>query len=631
MWTAQDSEDLYLIKGWGDNFFHVNSRGHVAVHPTQQSSIAIDLKILVDEVRERGIQLPILFRFSDILRQRIIEMHTCFRTAISETSYKGSYQGVYPIKVNQQKQVVESIVAAGHEFDYGLEAGSKPELLTVMGIIKNPNSLIICNGYKDEEFVALALAGRKLGLTIILVIEKISELELIFKVAKRMGVKPVIGIRARLSSRGAGRWEASGGDQAKFGLNALDILKVVAYLTKVDQLDSLQLLHYHLGSQICSIGTLRGSLREAGRYYIELIKMGCELKYFDVGGGLAVDYDGSRTDYQSSSNYSMQEYANTVVYELGTMCNENDVAHPRIVSESGRAITAHHSILVTDILEVTESPKNDIPEPDLKDAPTQVAELWACYQKISHENFQETYHEIQDMREQLLNLFKLGFISLHWRAIGESIIWASLHQIFENTRRADYVPDELDGLERELADIYFCNLSVFQSLPDSWAIGMVFPIMPIHRLDEKPQRIGVFADITCDSDGKIDKFVDLRDARTVLPLHALKNDEDYLIGFFLVGAYQEILGDLHNLFGDNNAVHISWDPETKSYNIDHVEDGDTVTEVLNYVQHSKTELINQFRRRVENALRYKKVSIEESRTILELYRDGFEGYTYIER
>ncbi|MFQ5628765.1 MAG: biosynthetic arginine decarboxylase [bacterium] len=630
MWHIQDSIDLYQVNEWGGGFFRINGKGHVEVRPKRDEKAAIDLKVLIDEVQTRGIQLPILLRFSDILQERIRELHGSFENAIKEYNYQTHYQGVYPIKVNQQRHVVESIVKAGRKHHLGLEAGSKPELLTVMSILDDPDALIVCNGYKDEKFLQLALLGCKLGMKIIIVIEKFSEIEKLLALAKSLGVAPMIGLRVKLSSKGAGRWEASGGDRAKFGLGAFEILETIKLLRKNRRLENLQLLHYHLGSQICSVSTLRAALREAGRYFVELQKLGANLQYFDIGGGLAVDYDGSRTNFHSSANYSMQEYANTVVYEIMQICDENDVVHPVIVSESGRAITAYHSVLVTNALGVAAMPVARNAKPNLQNAPSQIDDLWDIYNAITTKNFQESYHDVLDMREQLLDLFKLGYIGLQWRAVGESLVGACLQKIFQITRRSDYVPEELQKLERDLADIYFCNLSIFQSLPDSWAVGHIFPIMPIHRLNEKPGHNAVLADITCDSDGKIDKFAELRDVRPTLAVHPFKASEEYVLGFFLVGAYQEILGDLHNLFGDNNAVHISWDDEDETYSIDHVEYGDTVTEVLNYVQQSSEKLINRFRAKVERSVRRKQVSISDSREILDIYRSGFDGYTYME-
>ena len=631
MWTIQNAIDLYHIDKWGAGYFGVNERGHIVVCPTRNPDEQIDLKVLVDELQARGIDLPILVRFSDILQRRIDELHNSFDRAIREYDYRAEYRAVYPIKVNQQRHVVESILAAGQTRHLGLECGSKPELLIVLGLIRNLDSLIVCNGYKDEEYIELALNARKLGLQVILVVEKFNELPIILDLAETLQVEPIIGLRVRLSSRGAGRWEASAGDRAKFGLGPTEVLNAVRFLQERDALAYLRLLHYHLGSQICSVRTLRDALREAGRYYIELKKMGVPLEYLDVGGGLAVDYDGSQSDTANSANYNVQEYANTVVYELKTVCNEAGIEHPTIVSESGRALTAHHSVLVTNVLGAVQLPGNGIPDKDYAKAPVQVWELWDLYKIINETNFQEHFHDVQDAREQLLALFKLGYISLEWHATGEALFWAALRKIWQYARQSEFIPEELEGLHERLSDIYYCNLSVFQSLPDWWAIGHVFPIVPLQRLNERPDHRAILADITCDSDGKIDRFSDLARTRSTLPVHGLRDGERYLLGIFLVGAYQEILGDLHNLFGDNNAVHVSWDARAGTYRVDHVEDGDTVTEVLHYVQHNREELVRQFRQSVERAVREKRLSLEDSRRILQAYRQGFEGYTYIRR
>lgn len=630
-WKIQDSIEFYNINQWGANFFSVNSTGNVEVYPTGDSNRSIDLKVLADEIQQRGIQLPLLIRFSDILRARIKALCESFQNAIQEYNYQSVYRGVYPIKVNQQRQVVATIVEAGQPYHFGLEAGSKPELLTTVALLNDPEALIVCNGYKDEEFIELALLARRVGKNVVLVVEKLNELELITKIAEKLQVVPSIGVRVRLSAKGSGRWEASGGDRSKFGLGPVEALQAVEWLKAKNMLGSLQLLHYHLGSQITAIRNVKDALREAARYYVEIKNMGAALKYLDVGGGLAVDYDGSRTNFAASANYSMQEYANDVVYQIMTTCDEAKVEHPIIVSESGRAITAYHSVLIFNVLSVTEFKLVEPAAPAAENAPPLVKELWESYQSLSRKNYQEVYHDIQHTREQLLNMFNLGYVNLQWRAYAEAIYWATNYKIFRLAKEGNYVPDELEGLEKALADIYFCNFSLFQSLPDTWAIDQIFPIMPIHRLQEKPTRTGILADITCDSDGCIDRFVDLRNIKDVLGLHPWQENEDYLIGIFLVGAYQEILGDLHNLFGDNNVVQIALDGENNSYKVEHVEYGDSVSEVLAYVQQSKDALVSQFRLSVEQAVRDGGCTLEEARHILETYRAGFEGYTYMER
>jgi len=630
-WKIQDSLELYNVNQWGANFFSINAAGHVEVYPTGDPNRAIDLKIMADEIQKRGIQLPLLIRFSDILRTRIKNLCESFQSAMQEYHYQAVYRGVYPIKVNQQRQVVATIVDAAKAYHFGLEAGSKPELLTTVATLKDPEALIVCNGYKDEEYIELALLARRVGKNVILVVEKLNELELIAQMAEKLHVEPSIGLRVRLSAKGSGRWEASGGDRSKFGLGPVEMLQAIEWLKGKNLLGSVQLLHYHLGSQITAIRNVKDALREAARYYVELKQMGAALKYLDVGGGLAVDYDGSRTNFAASANYSMQEYANDVVYQIMTTCDEAKVEHPIIVSESGRAITAYHSVLLFNVLGVTEFQPGEPAAPSADNTPPLVKDLWESYQSLSRKNFQEVYHDIQHAREQLLNMFNLGYVNLPWRAYAEAIYWAANYKIYRLAKESSYVPDELEGLEKSLADIYFCNFSLFQSLPDTWAIDQIFPIMPIHRLNEKPTRSGILADITCDSDGCIDRFVDLRNIKDVIGLHPWQENEDYLIGIFLVGAYQEILGDLHNLFGDNNVVQIALDGENHSYKIEHVEYGDSVSEVLAYVQQSKDELISRFRQSVEQAVRAGNCTLEEARHILETYRAGFEGYTYMER
>ena len=629
-WTIQDAMEVYGTPKWGADFVSINDKGHVSIHPTGDAKNTIDLKTLVDEIQQRGIQLPLLIRFSEILRSRIENICQCFQNAIDEFDYQAHYRGVYPIKVNQQRDVVQTIINAGRPFHFGLEAGSKPELLTTVALLDTPDALIICNGYKDEEFIELALLARKVGKNVIVVIEKFSELNLLIKVSERLGIKPSLGLRIRLSAKGSGRWESSGGDRSKFGLNSIELLQAIEVLKSQNMLGCLNLVHFHLGSQITSINKLKIALREGARYYVELKKLGAALKYLDVGGGLAIDYDGSRTNFASSANYSMQEYANDIVYHVKVICDEAGVEHPILISESGRAITAHHSVLIFNVLDVTAFQPAESKEPSGEDIPSVILDLWEDFNNLSRKNYREAYHDIQHAREQILNMFNLGYISLEWRAYAELVYRSANSKIYHLAQNWDQIPEELQGMEKSLADIYFCNFSIFQSLPDSWAIDHVFPIMPIHRLDEKPTRNGIIADITCDSDGCIDRFSDLRDVKDVLPLHSYNPGSEYVLGIFLVGAYQEILGDLHNLFGDNNAVLVAVDQDTKGYRIEHVEYGDTVAEVLTYVQQSKDTLVDSFRQHVESAVRAGKCTLVESREILEKYRDGFEGYTYME-
>ena len=628
-WTLADAVETYEIRTWGNPYFGVNEKGHVVVHPYGPDGPSADLKELVDEVRRRGIGLPLLIRFTDILRKRVAELNEAFARAIKEYEYEGTYRGVYPIKVNQVANVVTEVLRAGRPFHYGLEAGSKPELLATMALLEDPEALILCNGYKDEEYVETALLASKLDRKVILVVEKLSELPLIATVSERLGVRPRIGIRFKLSTRGSGRWEASGGDRSKFGLSSSEILEAMAFMRERHLLDCFELLHFHLGSQISAIRAIKNALREAGRMYVELVKAGASLKYFDVGGGLGVDYDGSQTNFASSMNYTMQEYANDIVYGLKEMCDAAGIPPPTIVSESGRAVVAHHAVLVIDVLGTTELEGKPVPETLGEDAAPVVENLLATYKEVSRKNLQEAYHDAVDLKEESLQLFSLGHLSLDQRAQAENIFWNLCQKIARLAKELDHVPEELEHLERMLSDTYFCNFSVFQSLPDSWAIDHLFPVMPIHRLTEEPTRRAVLADITCDSDGKIEHFIGRRDVKNVLELHPL-NGEDYYLGIFLVGAYQEILGDMHNLFGDTNDVQVSL-LEGGGYVIDHVELGDTVTEVLNYVCYNREDLVSRVRRFSELALRKGMMTLEESRYLLRAYAEGLSGYTYLER
>jgi arginine decarboxylase len=628
-WTVADSSEVYGVKYWGNNYFSINDAGNVQSHPAGADNGKIDLKELVDEVSRRGIGLPLLIRFSDVLKSRIVELNEAFRRAIGEYGYKGEYKGVYPIKVNQHRYVVEEIVQFGRPYHYGLEAGSKPELLAVMGMLDDEEALVICNGYKDEEYIETALMLSKLGRTVLIVVEKFSELPLIAETAKKMGVRPRIGIRVKLAAKGSGRWEASGGDRSKFGLSTREVVEAINFLRQNDLLNCFELLHFHLGSQISAINAVKNALREAGRFYVEVVNLGAPLKYFDAGGGLGVDYDGSQTNFASSMNYTMQEYANDIVFSLQEICDAAQVPHPTIVSESGRAIVAHHSMLVIDILGVGEFDVGKAPEQVAPTASRMVQNLFETHRDISRKNVLEAYHDALEYKDQALQLFNLGNLSLSERVIAEDIFWAICQKIRKIVRDMRDVPEELEGLERALSDTYFCNFSMFQSLPDIWAIDQLFPIMPIHRLGEEPTRRAVLADITCDSDGKIDHFIDRRDVKQVLELHPV-NGQDYFLGVFLIGAYQEILGDLHNLFGNTNTVHVSL-ANGGGYQIEHVVTGDTVTDVLKYVSYAREDLVARVRRFAELAVRGGRMSLEETRSMLRMYEEGLAGYTYLER
>lgn len=627
-WKVQDASDLYNVRQWGKGYFGINKAGHVTVHPTKKSEPAIDLKELVDQMVARGIQLPILLRFTDILRHRVGEIADAFQKSIAEFDYQGDYCCVYPIKVNQQRHVVEEILDFGKPYNFGLEAGSKPELLAVLAMTDSQTP-IICNGFKDDEFIQMAMLARKIGKQIIPVVEKFTEVEAIVKHAQEIDVRPAIGVRVKLAARGAGRWRSSAGYRAKFGLTLTEVLELFDYLKSQDMADCLQLVHFHIGSQITNIRKFKDALTEAARVYTELHRLGAGVRYLDVGGGLGVDYDGSQTDFESSINYTLQEYANDVVFRIKSVCDEAGVPHPTVISESGRAVVAYHSMLVFDVVGSAAIDRgNGVPEELPEDAPQPIADLYAIHRDLNKKNYLESYHDAVQHVEESLNLFTLGYLPVELRAMAERLFWSLCCKVQRIVKDLDLVPEELQNLETMLADTYFCNFSVFQSMPDSWAVKQLFPIMPIHRLGERPDRRAVLGDITCDSDGKVDQFIDLRDVKTTLSLHDY-NSEPYYLGAFLLGAYQEILGDLHNLFGDTNAVHVSVDDDG-IVSLDEVIKGDTVREVLHYVQYSADKLATAMRRDVEKAVRAGKISIGESRQLLRFYENGLEGYTYLE-
>ena len=627
-WTIQDSIDCYNIKNWGKDYFSVNDKGHVTVHPDKRADHAIDLKELVDQLQARGIALPILIRFTDILKHRLADIHDAFKAAIQEYEYQGKYSCVYPIKVNQQRHVVEEILDFGSAYNFGLEAGSKPELLAVLAITNGKDVPIICNGFKDDEFIETVILAQKIGKNIIPVVEKFTELELIVKYAEKLQVKPQIGVRVKLASRGSGRWEASAGYRSKFGLTVTEVLAALDYLKQRQMEDCLKLLHFHMGSQVTNIRKIKDVLTEAGRVYVELQRAGAGLQYIDVGGGLGIDYDGSQSNYESSVNYTLQEYANDIVFRLKSICDEAKVKHPTIISESGRAVVAYHSVLVFNVLGVSGFDGFVTPDTVPENAPQPLTDLFWTSRNINKKNFVEGYHDALQLREDAMNLFNLGYLTLEQRSVTESLYWTICSRVLKMVDELDYVPDELKSLESLISDTYFCNYSIFQSMPDSWAIRQLFPILPIHRLTEKPTRRAILADITCDSDGKVDRFIDLHDVKKVLPLHPYTGD-GYYLAVFLVGAYQEILGDLHNLLGDTNAVHVTLEADGE-VSVDHVVKGDTVREVLSYVQYNPDELTSLMRRDVERAVRDKKITLEESALFLRFYESGLHGYTYLE-
>jgi arginine decarboxylase len=627
-WSIAEAGELYDVSRWGKGYFSVGQNGHLWVHPDKEPSRGLDLKELVDNLQLRGISLPLLIRFGEILQHRLGEMHGAFQTAITEQGYKGSYCCVYPIKVNQQRQVVEEVYKYGRPYRFGLEAGSKPELLAVLAIADNETP-IVCNGFKDDEYIEMAMLAKKIGRQIIPVVEKYTELDLILKHSARVGVRPVIGLRIKLASRGSGRWKSSGGYRSKFGLTVTEGLRALEQLKALGMEDCLQLLHFHLGSQITNIRQIKAAVIEAARVYVELKRYGAGLNYMDVGGGLGIDYDGSQTDFESSVNYTLQEYANDVVHHIQNVCDEAEVAHPIIISESGRAVAAYHSVLVFNVLGVTGFGDTDT-QPEIPDDVEQpLIDLQETLKGLSNKNLLESFHDAQQALDSALNLFSLGYLPLQQRSMAESIYWQICRNIQKLGKQLDYFPEELEGLDGLLSDTYFCNFSLFQSMPDSWAVKQLFPIMPIHRLEQEPFRHGILGDISCDSDGKVDQFIDRRDVKKTLPLHAF-NGEPYYLGAFLVGAYQEILGDLHNLFGDTNAVHVRLDGNG-SVVLEAVIRGDTVREVLDYVQFKTPALLEQFRTDVETAVREGRIGYEESGSLLRFYEEGLNGYTYLEQ
>jgi arginine decarboxylase len=660
-WTVEDSARLYGLADWGKGYFAVNPAGHLTVLPTKDAARSIDLHTVVEGLRERGIHTPVLLRFNDILEHRLREIRKAFDDAITEQGYTGSYSCVYPIKVNQQRHVCEQVANLAVELGFGLEAGSKPELLAVLGLSAvaggpGVNGMpIVCNGFKDDEFIETVILATKLGRNIIPVVEKFSELELIVKHAKRYNVRPRIGLRVKLSSKGAGRWESSAGVRSKFGLFVSEILRAVEYLRQHDMLDCLNMLHCHVGSQLYDIRVLKNAINELTHIYAELVRLGAKMGMLDIGGGMGVDYDGSQSAWASSINYSVTEYAADVVYRIKSVCDDAGVAHPQILSESGRAMVAYSSVLIVDVLGASTFEgvaSTDEVESLIKaeterggEVPQPILDLLEAYTSMTDRNLVEAYHDAMQARDEAMSLFSLGYMTLPMRAAAEKLVWSIGRKLLEKCAKKGDVPEEFESLPEILSDIYFCNFSLFQSMPDSWAIDQLFPIAPIHRLDEEPTRRGILSDITCDSDGKIDHFVDKRVDKKILELHELRplptatpgpdsvatsDYEPYYLGVFLLGAYQEILGDLHNLLGDTHAVHISLDGERDEWVIDEVIEGDTVEEVLQYVQYDHEDLKRAMRQDVEAAQRQGRLTLAEGKSLLKFYDDGLEGYTYLE-
>lgn len=627
-WTIEDSRELYNINGWGVSYFGVNDKGNVYVTPCKDKT-QIDLREVMDELALRDVTSPVLLRFPDILDNRIEKTASCFDLAKKEYGYKGENFIIYPIKVNQIQPVVEEIISHGRKFNLGLEAGSKPELHAVLAVQCQSDSLIICNGYKDQAYIELALLAQKMGKRIFIVVEKLNELETIATVAKKLNVKPNLGIRIKLASCGSGKWEESGGDASKFGLTSAELLQALDIMEKKGWHDCLKLIHFHIGSQITKIRRIQTALREASQFYINLHKMGYKVEFVDCGGGLGVDYDGTRSsNSESSVNYSIQEYVNDCIYTFVEAADKNELPHPNLITESGRSLTAHHSVLVIDVLETASLPEMPEEFEAKPDDHKLVKDLYDIWDNLSSRSMLEDWHDAEQIREEALELFSHGIVDLKTRAEIERMYWSVAHEINVLAKNIKHVPEELKNLDKLLADKYFCNFSLFQSLPDSWAIDQLFPIVPIQRLNERPTRNATLQDITCDSDGKIANFVAEGHTSHVLPIHSLKKNESYYLGIFLVGAYQEILGDMHNLFGDTNAVHIS--VKDGKYNIDQIIDGETVEEVLDYVQYNPKKLVRQLETWVTKSVKEGKISLEEGKEFLDTYRSGLYGYTYLE-
>jgi arginine decarboxylase len=635
LWDINAARNLYNIQRWGAKYFDINGAGHVVALPLQEAGIAVDITDVIEEAKGRGLKFPLLIRFQDILRHRVEAINTAFRNSISEFNYQGKYRGVFPIKVNQLREVVEEILDAGKPFDFGLEVGSKPELFAGLALQNQMGSLIVCNGYKDCDFIKMALLGTKLGKKVIMVVEKLEELRQIISVSKQLGVEPLVGIRARLLAKGAGRWAESGGENAKFGLSTAEILAATEMLKAENLGHCLKLVHFHIGSQVPDILTVKKAVQEAARFYAKLHKMGFAIEYLDVGGGLGVDYDGSRSAFDSSTNYSLQEYTNDIVYYVADVCNAEKVPHPDIISESGRAIVAHHSVLIVEVFGAIGKTRPDITFTYGDNEHAIVRELLDIRKNIAKLNKLEAYHDAQERRDDAQHMFTLGMMDLPDKAKIENLYWEISQEVVESFKGQAYIPEEIRKLEDSLGDQYLCNFSVFQSLLDHWALGQLFPIMPVGRLDERPTREATLVDITCDSDGQINKFIDLRDVRDTLPLHKLNTNgegkqEPYYIGFFLMGAYQDIMGDLHNLFGRVNEVHVFLDPdEPTGYYVEEIIEGSTIIQCLASVQYDEYELKRRMKQQMDEAIKSDRMKPSEAMRLLDDYERGLKAYTYL--
>lgn len=628
-WNARKSEELYGIGSWGQGYYYTNDGGELCITPTKQKDKGVSISSIIKGIEQRGLDMPVLLRFENILDNQIRVLNETFANAMKSLGYKGCYRGVYPVKVNQQQQVIHEIAKFGKKYHHGFEVGSKPELIAALAEMMDREANIICNGYKDSEFIDLGLLAVKLGYRVFFVIEMPGEAELIVQRSKALGIEPNIGIRIKLSTKAGGHWTDSSGDRSIFGLNISQVIETVDYLKSQGMLKCLKLMHYHLGSQIPNIRDIRIAVLEAARVYAELVKEGAAMGYLDLGGGLAVDYDGSNTNFTSSRNYSTDEYCMDIVEAVMSVMDSNNIEHPVIITESGRAIVAYYSMLVFNVLDVAKFEHDDIPDILPDTTPEQVKNLFDVYKGLSVKNLQESYNDALYYREMIKDMFNHGKITIRERGLGEKLYWNLVYKIPQIAGKTKKVPPELEELQTTLADIYYCNFSIFQSIPDSWAIGQLFPIVPIHRLDEEPVRNAVLADITCDCDGEINQFIDMHDIRKTLPLHPLKKDESYYIGVFLVGAYQETLGDLHNLFGDTNVVSIRFD-EHHNYEFINEIQGDSVEDVLTYVEFDTKDIRNRLRRKAEEAVKEKRITANERKSILESFENGLRGYTYYE-
>ncbi len=629
-WSTAKSAELYGVHDWGAGYFHVSASGELEVRLEVDGQVhTLNLLDAISGIKERGLGMPVVLRVGDILDARIRELHRSFRKAMDEQGYEGEYRGVYPIKVNQQEEVVQHVTSYGKQFHHGLEAGSKAELHAAISFLQDPDACLICNGYKDQEFVDLGLYARKIGINCIFVVEMPGELELILSRAEALNVNPALGVRAKLSTRAGGQWSQSGGDRSVFGLSTTQMMNVIDTLHERDRLDCLKLLHYHIGSQIPNIRDIRSGVQEASRLYRALVEEGVPMEYLDLGGGLAVDYDGSNTNFESSCNYSLEEYCADIVDAVLTTLGDTGIPHPTIITESGRATVAYYSILLFNILDVSRFATTAIPETLPEDSPDILQNMKEALENITSKSVQECFNDAIFYKEEINQLFRHGRLTLRQKATGENMFWHIIAKVAKLTRNMKFVPDEMGGVPEALADIYYGNFSLFQSLPDVWAIDQIFPIMPIHRLNERPNREAILSDITCDCDGKIDRFVDLRDVRRTLPVHELRDGEEYYLGVFLVGAYQETLGDLHNLLGDTNVVTVQFDENGYEFVREH--EGDSVSDVLSYVEYDPKAIINRIRNAAETAVRKGMISPQERREIMEAYMDGMRGYTYFER